>query len=88
MDDKLSYSEIMRLATDLKVIAGQIDELAIVMKDDYSKIDYNGPMWSGDTAKDVKNTFNNAVEKVPNFVLQVSNYADAIVNDLIRSEDN
>lgn len=87
-NDELSYSEVMKFASELKVIAGQIDELIVVMKDDYSGISYDGPLWSGDAARDVKTTFDSTVERVPHFIEQVNNYADALVNDLIRNEDN
>jgi len=86
-NDVLSYSEVMKLASELKVVAGQIDELVNVMKDDYSEISYDGPMWSGDTAKNVRSTFDNTVERIPNFVEQINGYADSLVNDLIRNED-
>lgn len=86
-NDVLSYSEVMKLASELKVVAGQIDELVSVMKDDFTEISYDGPAWSGDTANEVKNTFNNTVERVPNFVEQINGYADALVNDLIRNEE-
>ena len=86
-NDELSYSEVMKLASELKVVAGQIDELVLVMKDDYNEIGYDGPMWSGDTASKVKTTFDNTTERVPYFVEQINNYADALVNDLIRNEE-
>ena len=86
-NDELSYSEVMKLASELKVVAGQIDELVSVMSTDYNEISYDGPMWSGDTASNVRNTFDNTVERVPHFVEQINNYADALVNDLIRNEE-
>ena len=86
-NDELSYSEVMKLASELKVVAGQIDELVSVMSTDYNEISYDGPAWSGDTALNVKNTFNNTIERVPHFVEQINSYADALVNDLIRNEE-
>ena len=87
-NDELNYSDVMTLASELKVVAGQLDELLKIIKEDYSSIDYDGPVWSGDTAKEVKDTFNLTCDKTPLFVTQINNYADALVNDLIRNEDN
>ncbi len=87
-NDELNYSEVMSLASELKVIAGQLDELLIILKDDYSTIGIDGPVWSGTIAKEVKEVFDLTCNKTPLFVSQINNYADALVNDLIRNEDN
>lgn len=82
-EDKLSYSEIVNLASDLKVVTAQIFDLIENVKENYySKISDNGAIWTGDVSKLALDTFEDLSSRVPKFVELTNNYSDYIVKSM------
>ena len=77
----LTYSQITTLAGNLKMLSGQIEDLLSVLKEqDYVRIGDNGDIWTGDAADMARQTFDELVAKIPNFINSINEYADYLVN--------
>ena len=73
MDNKLTYSEIISLAGNLKMVSGQIEDLL-------SRIGDGGDVWTGDAALMARQTFDELVTRFPEFINSINDYADYLVN--------
>ncbi len=81
MDNKLTYSEIISLAGNLKMVSGQIEDLLSVLKEqDYARIGDGGDVWTGDAALMARQTFDELVTRFPEFINSINDYADYLVN--------
>lgn len=79
--NKLSYSEIIALAGEMKKISGQIEDVISVLNDqDYIRIGDNGDVWTGDAACVAHQTFEELSNKYSKFLSVTNECADYLVN--------
>lgn len=79
--NKLSYSEIITLASEIKRISGQMEDIISVMRDqDYIRIGDNGDVWTGDAAVAAHQTFEELSNKYSKFLSVTNECADYLVN--------
>lgn len=76
----MSYSEVIDLAGELKQLSGQVEELTSIIKnEDYTRFGDNGDLWTGDAAEVAHQTFDKLVDRVPNYVNSINEFADYLV---------
>ncbi len=81
---ELSYSEVMNLASNMKKIASQIEEVSKALNDDYEKIGDYGNLWTGDAAMMTSEIFSELYSKSNEFLTIVNKYADYLVNNMVE----
>lgn len=79
--NKLSYSEVIALASEIKKISGQIEDIIANLNDqDYIRIGDNGDVWTGDAANVANRTFEELSSKYSKFLSTTNECADYLVN--------
>lgn len=82
--NELSYSELMKLAGDMKNISSQIEEIVEGLNEDYKKIGDHGFIWTGDAATLTSEIFSELYSKNIEYLTLINKYADYLVNNVIE----
>ena len=82
--NELSYSEILSLASDMKEIASQIEEVSNALNDDFEKFGEYGTIWTGDAATLASEVFSELYSKNNEYLAIINKYADYLVNNMVE----
>ncbi len=80
MSNDLSYSDLLSLVSNLKMISSQIGELIKEISDDYKSIGLNGDVWAGDVANTAKQIFEDLAVKYHDFNKLNNEYCDYLIS--------